>query len=194
VVVKIININDSDNRIKEIINGQIYYMLPGISPHVRVIFGLTYEFIKFFPDKRCELLCEGLKVFLEGEESENYVVPDLAIICDKSKYSIRGYEGAPTLIAEVLSKATAKKDKEEKLLAYEKAGVKEYWIVNINDKSIEQRILIDGKYKLVNIAFVLDKEEYREIEGDKIDKLSMLKSHVFEDLTIDLNDIFDFLI
>ena len=189
-----IDINNRENRIKEIINGQIYYMFPGISPHVRVISKLIRQFNIFFPDERCEALSEGLKVFLEGEESENFVVPDLAIICDKSKYSLRGYEVAPSLIAEVLSKATAKKDKEEKLLAYEKAGVNEYWIVNINDKSIEQRILIDGKYKLINIAFILDKEARYELDEDKIEGLSKFKSHVFEDLTIDLNKIFDFLI
>ncbi|MCL2323626.1 MAG: Uma2 family endonuclease [Oscillospiraceae bacterium] len=193
-MIKIININNSENRIKEIINGQIYYMLPGISPHGRVISRLSQEFYKFFPDRKCEVLSEGLNVFLEGEESEDFVVPDLVIICDKSKFSIRGYEGAPTLVAEVLSQKTAKKDKEEKLSAYEKAGVKEYWIVNIKDKSVEQRVLIEGKYKLVNIAFILDKEDYRDIEEDKIDKLSKLKCHVFEDLTIDLNGIFDFLI
>ena len=76
------------------------------------------------------------------------MVPNLAILCDKSKFSERGYKSAPELIVEVLSKSTAKKDKNEKLLLYEKFGVKEYWLVDKNNKSIEQRIF-DKKYKLI---------------------------------------------
>ena len=49
-------VNNKENRINGIINGQTYYMLPDMSRHIRVIFGLTYEIIKFFPDKKYQLL------------------------------------------------------------------------------------------------------------------------------------------
>jgi Uma2 family endonuclease len=38
--------------------------------------------------------------------------------------------GAPDLVIEILSSGTAKYDKNEKFIAYQAAGVKEYWIID----------------------------------------------------------------
>jgi len=197
VVIQIIELSYNENHIKEIINGKIYYMMPGTSSHVRVISRLLVEIAQYLKsiDSDCEVASEGLKVYLNGADSENYVVPDLVVVCDMTKYSIRGYEGVPILIVEVLSPATAKKDKDEKLLEYQNAGVKEYWIVSIGDKCIEQRVLIDGVYKLVNISFILNDILYEiELTDEVKERYSKITSNVFSDLTIDLKEIFKKLI
>ena len=59
-------------------------------------------------------------------------------------------EGIPNLIVEVLSRATKDRDKGLKLDVYEKFGVKEYWLVDINFREIT--IYSDntnGKYKTI---------------------------------------------
>ena len=65
------------------------------------------------------------------------VVPDVAVICDRSKLSEKRCSGTPDLIVEIVS-TNRKDDYIKKLKYYEKAGVKEYWIV-------------DPKYKIVTV-------------------------------------------
>jgi Uma2 family endonuclease len=74
--------------------------------------------------------------------------PDLCVICDLSKIQDnKGCLGAPDLIIEIQSKSTASYDLGVKKSAYEKFGVKEYWVVYPYEKGIEVFILqSDGKY------------------------------------------------
>ena len=189
---------DLNSYTKEVIGGNVYYMLPGLSVHIKTISRLSRKFNVFFEstNKECAVYTEGLEVYLDPEDKENYVVPDLSIICDNSKFIERGYNGAPELIVEVLSAKTAKKDKEDKedkLLAYEKFSVKEYWIVDIKNKSIEQRILVNGKYKLENYVVIMNKAEYNKLtEEEKNSYTTKIKPSLFPDLEIDLNQLFDF--
>lgn len=46
-------------------------------------------------------------------------------------------EGAPDLVIEVLSPGTARRDRGEKLMLYAEGGVREYWIVDANERQIE---------------------------------------------------------
>ncbi|MDD3270189.1 MAG: Uma2 family endonuclease, partial [Syntrophomonadaceae bacterium] len=48
------------------------------------------------------------------------------------------YEGIPTLVVEVLSPSNRGKDMAIKLSLYMKSGIKEYWVVNLENKSILQ--------------------------------------------------------
>ena len=55
--------------------------------------------------------------------------PDIVVVCEPEKLDEHGCVGAPTLVVEILSPHTARKDLREKLYAYEQAGVREYWVV-----------------------------------------------------------------
>jgi Uma2 family endonuclease len=55
-------------------------------------------------------------------------------------------EGAPDLVVEVLSPSTAYYDLKHKKSIYEKQGVKEYWIVDPMEKSVEIFENISGKF------------------------------------------------
>ncbi len=72
------------------------------------------------------------------EETETYQ-PDIIFI-SKDRLNIIGekkIEGAPDLIVEILSPSTAYYDLKQKKKIYAKHGVKEYWIVDPIENSIE---------------------------------------------------------
>ncbi len=56
--------------------------------------------------------------------------------------------GVPDLVVEILSEGTAKVDKEDKYLEYQKAGVLEYWIVDPFKQNVEIYTLEHGNYSL----------------------------------------------
>ena len=63
--------------------------------------------------------------------SESDVVqPDILVVCDPAKITPSHIEGAPDLIAEVLSPGTSAKDLRDKKALYERAGVPEYLVVD----------------------------------------------------------------
>lgn len=79
--------------------------------------------------------------------------PDLIMI-RRDRLSIitkRGIEGAPDLIVEVLSPFSAKRDRQQKLVAYAKYSIPEYWIVDINNELLEQYLLTDQEYNLFEV-------------------------------------------
>ena len=69
------------------------------------------------------------------------VEPDVFFV-SKSNASIitsRNIQGAPDLVVEVLSPSTASNDRGPKLSTYDRAGVREYWIVDPTAKTVEIR-------------------------------------------------------
>ena len=84
-------------------------------------------------------------VFLSNK---NAFQPDIIFISteNKSKLKEDGIYGAPDLIIEILSPGSKKLDLTKKKDAYEKAGVKEYWIVDPETKESIGHQLEKGSY------------------------------------------------
>lgn len=90
-------------------------------------------------------------------------------------------------------------DRTKKKDIYEKAGVKEYWIVDGWGNFIEVYILTNGKFELNNIYYYLPAEEKAQLqslpekEQAQINKSAYgkIKVSLYDDLYIDLDDIFD---
>jgi Uma2 family endonuclease len=85
-----------------------------------------------------------------GEEdwkisNDTVVRPDVVLICDEPSQEY--ITKAPIIIAEVVSKSTAKRDEKTKYELYEKEGVLYYCIVYPDDLKAKIFKLIDGKYK-----------------------------------------------
>ena len=78
------------------------------------------------------------------------VVPDLVfVVRDRLKIvAERGVEGAPDLLVEVLSPGTARRDRVRKLNAYARYGVRHYWLLDPEAKTVEAFELVDGAYRL----------------------------------------------
>ena len=74
---------------------------------------------------------------------------------------------------------------------YEKCGVKEYWIVDPENRSIEVYLLQDGKYKLDNIYSIFPDYVIKKMtEHEKANIQIGFKCSLYDDLTISLDDIF----
>ncbi len=72
------------------------------------------------------------------------VQPDIVVICDKNKLTKLGCTGAPDMIIEILSPSTAKKDMTVKMKLYQRAGVRELWVVHPEEKWVQIFIFSEG--------------------------------------------------
>ena len=66
----------------------------------------------------------------KDDKVDTVVQPDVFIVCDRRKIDKRGVRGAPDWLAEVLSPGTARHDRFRKLPVYERAGVREVWLID----------------------------------------------------------------
>lgn len=89
----------------------------------------------------------------------------------------------------MISPTSIKRDRETKFYKYEAYGVKEYWIVDPLNKSIEQFVLNEGKYKLNGVYTQLDEAE-KERLYEKQGFVKQFKTSIFSELTIDIDEIF----
>ena len=64
------------------------------------------------------------------DDARTYVQPDISVICRKDILDERGCKGAPDLVVEIVSPSNASHDYITKMVQYQKAGVREYWIVD----------------------------------------------------------------
>lgn len=131
-------------------NGYIYYMSPTHPRHNKVQNEIYFQFRNILNDyNNCDIYTSDVAVKFENQEEVYQFEPDVMIICD-DKFDGAIYKGIPNLVVEVLSKATIDRDKGLKLEVYEKFGVKEYWLVDINLKEITiYSDNINGKYKTI---------------------------------------------
>jgi Uma2 family endonuclease len=175
----------------EILDGQRVAMSP--SPgyrHNEVYRNILTIFGVYLKGKPCKVYGDNFDVILDDM---NTVKPDILIVCDKNKITMKNIIGAPDLAVEILSYSTTKRDKGFKFKLYEKHGVKEYWIVDSVNHSIEVYLLTDGKYNLDNIYTLHGESEIEEMTDEEKAMIEYeFKTSLFDDLIIKLEDIFDF--
>ncbi len=173
----------------EIINGKVIAMSPRPSVnHHRVSLNIAIIFSGFLKRKTCHVFGDGVDLFLSGQ---NRFIPDGMIVCDPCKIKRDGVYGAPDLVIEVLSPSTARNDRGPKKDTYEAAGVREYWIVEPDTKSVEVYLFKDGKFVLDNVYsvypdYLLGKMSAEEKAAVPTD----FHCSLYDDLTITLEDIF----
>ena len=131
-----------EGKYAEIINGELFMMATPSSRHQEICFEIGRQLGNFLEGKRCKVYPApfGVRLFeQEGDDSsavDTVVEPDISVVCDRNKIDQRGCKGAPDLIIEVLSPSTQRYDQLVKLNLYQKAGVREYWIVDPENKTV----------------------------------------------------------
>ena len=177
-----------DYRREELIDGKVVLMAPAASPHVLVsgnIFGLFHQYLW---KKKCVPIADGMLVFLS--DTEHYI-PDFMVVCDPDKIKENGVYGAPDLVAEILSKNTAKRDRWHKKQGYEAAGVPELWLVEPSTRAIEVYLLQEGRYVLDNIYTLFSETDLEMMtDRERSEVVNEFKCHLFDDLVIRLEDVF----
>ena len=81
-------------------------------------------------------------------DKQNVFQPDIIFIKKEQLAQIQkdGLHGAPVLVIELLSPGTARYDLNQKKVAYERSGVREYWIVDPDTKAVQGYFLESGEY------------------------------------------------
>lgn len=172
---------------QEKMNGVIYDMSPSADYKHGIINGNIYTAIKKgLKDSLCLVFIENLDFQYHPEENDDYVIPDVMIICDRKHLKGGTYSGVPKFIVETLSPSTAFRDKTDKMAAYEKAGVEEYWIVLPQGKSVEIYYLTEGKYALAYSYILQDDEEEKHYNAK-----TEISLKGFPHITMKLEDIFE---
>ena len=132
----------------ELIDGVAYAMSPAASwTHQGIGMELIGQFYTFLKGKKCRVFPAPFDVRLNASAGDDTVLqPDIVIICDPSILSGTGCKGVPDMVVEILSPSTQRRDRLDKLQQYQKAGVREYWIVDPESKMVSAYLLENGKY------------------------------------------------
>lgn len=131
--------NLPDDTRMELIDGVFYYLPAPSTVHQAVVGEVYFRFMNHIRTEKgdCLPILSPFAVQLDCDD-QTMVEPDLIIVCNQDKLLRTHMMGAPDLALEVLSPGTRRKDLTIKLKKYEKAGVREYWIVDPE----EERVLV----------------------------------------------------
>ena len=121
----------------ELIDGVFYDMASPTYIHAAIGDGIMYALKSFVKANKgsCRPFSAPLDVQLDCDD-KTMVQPDVLIVCDPQKLIYPRIVGAPDLIVEVVSPSNFKMDVVKKRFKYEKAGVREYWMVFPEEKRI----------------------------------------------------------
>ena len=131
----------------ELLEGELILMTPSPGEaHQAVSIALASALYNFVREHHLGRVYEAPFDVVLGEKGEEQVVqPDILFVSQERRHIVHEEEirGAPDLVVEILSPATAEKDRIFKRRLYAKYGVQEYWIVNPEEETIE--VLTLGK-------------------------------------------------
>lgn len=124
-----------DGKRYEIIEGALYEMPSPASAHAVTIRNLMFLIGPLIEAIGGWLITAPLDVFFRGADP---VQPDMVVLLPESaaRLTRRGVEGPPDLLIEVLSPSNRGHDLLTKRSLYARAGVREYWIVDPDTRTI----------------------------------------------------------
>ncbi len=121
----------------ELIDGKFYDMAAPTWIHQRVRDLIYFQLQKHVYENKgpCIPITSPLDVQLDRDD-KTMLQPDILVVCDKEKIRNNRVYGAPDMVVEILSPSNWYNDMVLKLRKYKQAGVREYWIVNPEKKSV----------------------------------------------------------
>ena len=131
----------------ELINGKAYGLAAPNTYHQSILMELAKQIAVFMTGKPCKVFPApfDVRLFYEEDESDDSVVqPDISIVCDKDKLAKEGCHGAPDFIAEILSPSNKAIEMQQKFDLYREAGVREYWVIDPEHKTLHTYHFKDG--------------------------------------------------
>ena len=140
-------LNRDDDERFELIDGVIYMMALPTQAHQEALGECYLQIASYLKGKACKVLMAPFGVRLNAKTGDNTILePDLLIVYDQEKLDGKSCNGAPDMVAEILSPSTSKKDRTIKFNKYLEAGVRELWFVDTDSKTVTACILKDNEY------------------------------------------------
>lgn len=169
-----------ENERWEIIDGVLYLQAAPSWQHQSISSELHRQIANYLLNSPCLVFASPFDLRFpemnEKDEETTFVVqPDITIVCNKEGLKGTGYNGTPSMVIEITSPSTSKSDRLFKFNRYEKAGVKEYWIV-------------EPEVKIVSVFILQDNNRYGR--PDVYSEEDQITVSIFPDLTVDLKPVF----
>ncbi len=169
-----------DDKRYELIDGVLYEMSSPTIMHQQIVGELYVQLYNYLKGKKCKVFISPLAVCLSGyrnpRKEENEVQPDIIVLCDENKITDKCIEGAPDLLIEVSSPGTRKHDIFRKFNLYQRYGVKEYWIIDIETETISQYILNEKNiYTLPKTYDIADDIKVNVLRNCKVSLKTLMK-------------------
>ena len=136
----------------ELIKGKIFKMSPApTSDHQVISREITGQLWQFLKGKKCQVFSAPFDVRFPRKSNEDKDIltvlqPDIFVVCDPAKIDKKGCIGAPDIVIEILSPSNSEKELKFKYEVYEESGVKEYWVVFTDEKTLLIYTLTNGKF------------------------------------------------
>jgi Uma2 family endonuclease len=123
----------------ELMEGAPFAMSALSDRHQAVLAALTAAFYNFFKGTPCRVRPApyDVRLFYRPDGTDDTVVqPDLSVVCGENKRGPEGCRGAPDLVVEILPPSNTAIEMIRKFNLYRQAGVREYWVVSPEEKTI----------------------------------------------------------
>jgi len=160
----------------ELIDGTAYVREPPAPAwsHQMIVIEVSRQIANALEGKPCRVCVAPSDIRLpklgkEDDQVDTVVQPDIFIISDLRNVDARGLCGAPDWLAEVLSPSTARYDRITKLPAYERAGVREAWLINPIDRTVSIYQLEGGRYGRPTVVELKGRTQLGAVDGVTID-------------------------
>ena len=146
---------ESETNRYELIGGELI-MVPSPNIYHQRVSGKLEFLLRDFVEKN--KLGEIFDAPCDVHLGDNVVQPDILFVSKEHSYVIVKEEikGAPDIVIEILSPTTAERDKTIKRTLYARYGVREYWIVDPEKKTVEVLTLKKEGYETFGIYKMQD--------------------------------------
>ncbi|MFZ6010199.1 MAG: Uma2 family endonuclease [Bacteroidota bacterium] len=120
----------------QLINSELT-LSPSPTPYHQLVSGNLYDLLKIQAKKN-----DGIAFYAPVDlyiDNKNVFQPDLVYISSENKNIVtgRGIEGIPELVVEIISPSNVFTDRNVKKEVYRKIGLKEFWLVDPGNKTLE---------------------------------------------------------
>ncbi len=135
----------------EWVDGEVIMMAPGNTEHEEIQLRIGAGMSGLAEEGDLGMVTgNAIQIRLPGQKRRR--LPDLLFVAKDRMHIVSStlIDGAPDLIVEIISPESMGRDLREKFLEYEKAGVREFWLVNPLAKAIDAYEIGSGKkYKQI---------------------------------------------
>ena len=169
----------SEDKRYEIIDGDLFMVPSPNERHQHILSNIFYVLFDYVrKNKLGAVYCAPFDILFSEED---IVQPDIIFVSNKNKKIITkdNIQGTPDLLVEILSPGTSKRDLGIKKKLYAKNGVREYWIADPAQETIEVLNLKEGEFR------------GKSYNTGVVGQTSRLSSPVIQGFDIDMKEIFE---